>query len=277
MEELNKTQIVLLTLFITFVTSVTTGIVTVTLLEQAPPGVATTINRVVERTIEKVTPVVTKTETRVVGQEDEIIRTASLNKSAIVRIVLLGDGLVSNASSSLASVVLADAEPVNKEIGTGFLVSSDGLVATSYSLIPDQTVNYGVYVGEKKHTASVVYHNKGEGLVLLRIDSDKTTKFFVPQFISKPVRLGQTVVVLGRDLSRYTVSVGLVSSLKEATSSTLPSFKTTVRADDTNIGGPLLSSDGLVVGLSLEAGNALPIELIRSRISASATTTRSGN
>jgi S1-C subfamily serine protease len=277
MEDLNKTQIVLLTLFITFVTSVTTGIVTVTLLEQAPPGVTQTINRVVERTIEKVTPVVTKTETRVVGQEDEIIRTASLNKSAIVRIVHLSDSITSSASSSLAAVVLADTDPVSKEIGTGFLVSADGLVATAYSLIPDLSINYGVYVGEKKYTASVVHYNKGDGLVLLKIDNDKSAKFFVPQFITKPVRLGQTVVVLGRDLSRYTVSVGLVSSLKDATSSTLPSFKTTVRSDDTNIGGPLLASDGSVAGLNLEAGNALPIELIRSRLTLNATSTKTAN
>src|SRR3989338_10938680 len=84
-EKLNKTQIILLTLLTSFVTSIATGIVTVTLLEQAPPVVTQTINRVVESTIEKVIPsqgtsVVTK-ETTVVVKEDDLIAKSIENDS----------------------------------------------------------------------------------------------------------------------------------------------------------------------------------------------------
>ncbi|MDO8493488.1 MAG: serine protease [bacterium] len=274
MEELNKTQIVLLTLFITFVTSVTTGIVTVTLLQQAPQGVTQTINRVVEHTIEKITPVTTRTETRVVGQEDEIIKTASLIKPAIVRITSSVSTAVASTSDEQLAGILVATNLSDNEVGTGFLVSSDGLVATAYSVIPDHNISYGVFVGDKKYQANVIIHNKNEGLAILKIEHDKATKFVAPQFASKPVTLGQTIIVLGRDLDRYTVSVGLVASLKEATLSSLPIFKTTVRSDNTNIGGPLLSSTGQVVGLNLENGNALPIELIKSGM---ASTTRATN
>lgn len=287
MEDLNKTQVVLLTLFITFVTSVTTGIVTVTLLQQAPPGVTQTINRVVERTIEKVTPVKTEVkETRVlVAQEDEIIKTVALAKPAIVRIVLLngiasadnnsGDVASATSSSNLAGVILAETNPpLGKEVGTGFLISSDGLVVTAYSVIPDRDIKYGVYVEDKKYTAEVVAYNRSEGLAILKIDHDKTTKFFAPQFLSKPLRLGQTVIVLGRDLERYTVSVGLLSSLREATQSLSPSFKTTVKSDVTNIGGPLLNSEGIVIGLNLEVGNSVPIDIIKSQLESIASTSK---
>src|SRR3989338_10370670 len=52
MENLTKTQLVLLVLLISFITSLVTGIVSVTLVNQAPAQITQTINRV----IEKVTP-----------------------------------------------------------------------------------------------------------------------------------------------------------------------------------------------------------------------------
>jgi len=288
-EELNKTQIILLTLFITFVTAVTTGIVAVTLLQQAPPAVTQTINRVVEKTIEKVTPIKTEIkETRVVlDQEDAIIKTAAAAKPTIVRIVLPEDFVIANADAGVeandalqniqAAVVNSGDANREREIGTGFLVSSDGMVATAYPVIPDQNVKYGVFVGDKKYVASVLVHSRNDGLTLLKINNDGNLKFSTTQIASKPVVLGQTVIVLGRDLSRYTISVGLVSSLREAVGSSLPVFKTTVKPDDTNIGGPLLDSGGSVIGLNLSGGNSVPIELVKQRLNSSNGTTTKSN
>ncbi len=276
MEELNKTQVVLLTLFITFVTSVTTGIVTVTLLQQAPPAITQTINRVVEHTIQTVTPAPKTEVTKVIiGQEDQIIKTAALAKPSIVRIVLPVDSSAVSAATSSNMAALASIDPSKfNEVATGFLVSADGLVATSLDKIPDETINYNVFVGDKMYNALLVVSDKNDGLALLKIDHDKNTKFVVPQFLADPLMLGQTIIVLGRDLARYTVSVGLVSSIRDTSASASPSFKTTVKIDDTNIGGPLFTSDGLVAGMNLEGGNSLPIDLIRSHLTGNSSTTK---
>src|ERR1043166_8139095 len=49
-EKLTKSQIVLLTLLVSFMTSIATGILTVPLLQQAPPEITKTVNREVDHT-----------------------------------------------------------------------------------------------------------------------------------------------------------------------------------------------------------------------------------
>ena len=68
LEQIKRTQIVLLTLFVSFITSIATGIVTVTLLDQAPTDVTRTIDRVVEKTVERVV----RGETKIVERIREI-------------------------------------------------------------------------------------------------------------------------------------------------------------------------------------------------------------
>src|SRR6185295_13668801 len=97
MEDLNKQQLILLTLLISFVTSIATGIITFTLLQEAPVEVTQTINRVVERTIEKVAPAEGQPEktvtTVVVNEEDRVLDSISKNEKSIVRLkTLAADG-----------------------------------------------------------------------------------------------------------------------------------------------------------------------------------------
>lgn len=53
-EDLSKSQLLLLMVLVNFVTSIATGVLTVSLLDQAPPTVTRTINQIVERTVETV-------------------------------------------------------------------------------------------------------------------------------------------------------------------------------------------------------------------------------
>ena len=93
-EHLSKHQIVLLAFLVSFVSSIVTGIVTVTLLGQAQTGVTKTINQIVERTVQTVVPATqgaaatTVTQKTVVVKDDDLTAQsiASVQKS-IVRIV----------------------------------------------------------------------------------------------------------------------------------------------------------------------------------------------
>src|SRR3989338_3511789 len=65
LEQLTKTQMILLAVLLSFVTSIATGIVTVTLVDKAPTDVTRTIQKDVEKTVERVVPGETKIVERI--------------------------------------------------------------------------------------------------------------------------------------------------------------------------------------------------------------------
>lgn len=78
-EDLSKSQLLLLMVLVNFVTSIATGVLTVSLLDQTPPTVTRTINQLVERTVETVgvqgtIPIVVEPTkpTPVISEEDKL-------------------------------------------------------------------------------------------------------------------------------------------------------------------------------------------------------------
>lgn len=87
-EELSKGQLLLLTILVNFVMSVATGIVTVSLLDQASPNITQTVNRIVEQTVQTVAPsspiaaIVAPAPTKAQPTEQDQIESAIANLSA---------------------------------------------------------------------------------------------------------------------------------------------------------------------------------------------------
>ena len=121
-EELNKTQLILLALLVSFVTSIATGIVTVALMEQAPPGVTRTINQVVEKTIEIIQP----------GEETIIVHETVIRESELIR---------SAVQKNLTGLVVfyiteeAESDKSRRDIGSGFLVTPDGMAVIGADIL----------------------------------------------------------------------------------------------------------------------------------------------
>jgi hypothetical protein len=90
-EELSKSQLLLLMLLVNFITSIATGVLTISLLDQAPATVTQTVNQIVDHTIETVatgtplaaivtpTPTITKT---VIENDDTLLQTAVADDAA---------------------------------------------------------------------------------------------------------------------------------------------------------------------------------------------------
>lgn len=141
MNDLNAQQIVLLCLLVSFVSSVATGITTVSLLEQAPKPVAQTINRVVERTIERVVDPVVESVTNVATNRpsERIVETVVVNQEDLTV------EAVEKSVKSLARIYGVDRTNKKFFIGLGAVVSSDGKILTSSTALEMSQKFYAEY------------------------------------------------------------------------------------------------------------------------------------
>lgn len=251
MEDLNKNQIVLLTLLISFVTSIATGIMTTSLLQEAPVEVTRNINRIVEKTIETVTtPSITNSgqkevTTVIVKEDDMIVSSIDKNIKSIVRI---------NEKNSISEE--------KSFYGIGLIINKDGLI-----------------VADRKSISSIIVYtatlSDGKEVVLIPQDVDKQTNFIlfkmVPSnnttiasyglvpavFSDKEVKLGQTLTSLGGEEDN-SVSVGRVVSLnvKEFGTGTstvkyISNINTDISATNLENGSPIFNLTGEIVGLKI--------------------------
>lgn len=276
LEELNKAQIILLTLLVSFMTSIATGIVTVTLLDQAPPAITQSINRVVERTIERVVPAdtqnagagSTQTETTVVIKESDLI-TESIEKNArsLVRIIKR------NGAEDGSDVV----------VGLGSFITRGGMVATDSSIILEGgTYAVRTQTGETYNTA-IQDAGAGKSTALLRVlaEEAKETEFTPVALASdlSVLKLGQTVISISGS-ERTNVSIGIISALDVSNEGEGEDQVTVVRRVNTDIGqsrllygSPLVDLFGEVIGLhtltsqggDISAGFT-PISVVRSQM-----------
>lgn len=224
LEELTKHQILLLTLLISFVTSIATGIVTVTLMDQAPAGVTNTINRVVERTVEKIVPdtrgqaasVITKETTVIVKEEDLITGSIEKGSKSIVRI----------------EMPLATDETTPKTIALGTLVSSNGYVVTDALQIAAEG-KYIIRYGANRYQAEVVIQDEDKGLAILKIilgEKDPVDKKFpILSFANmSALKLGQTLVSIS-GANRDIVSMGVISGISTIEVPVVKEVDTTIK------------------------------------------------
>jgi len=213
-KELNKTQLILLSLLITFVVSIATGIVTVSLMQKAPKSVPQTINNVIQRTIEKVTTVqvpsadsskeenVTddKKSTSLVADGNVMVSIYSADEKVVpIDTPTPNDPSTIEVSSEDATSEEIIPEP-RKALGQGIIISDVGLILVESSILSGHS-KFIVVLEETDFSVSIL-KKFNNGFTILKIiskqeiddlkieDSDSTgsidnTKQTVPQTIPK--------------------------------------------------------------------------------------------
>jgi len=222
MENLTKHQLILVALLISFVTSIATGIVTVSLMDQAPKAVIQTINRVVERTVERVVTEPPKKgsavvkETIVVKEEDKIIEAIEKNAKSMVRIYK------TDLSQSAEN-------PLKSFVGIGVVISKDGDIATDGAIISSSS-SYSVVLNDaKEYDAKPIPSETKSAIEFLKIVPKVGEGLSLTPAVladSDTLKLGQTVISLGGKL-RNSVSIGVITSFIESSDSNFENTTTT--------------------------------------------------
>jgi S1-C subfamily serine protease len=272
MENLNKNQLILLVLLITFVTSIATGIMTVSLLQQAPLEVTRTINSVVEKTIQQVTPTV-------VGN---IIAPQNQTKEVTTVVVNQDDAVTSSISKNLKSIVRIDETDVNGYVslyGIGVIMSDTGVIATSQKSIASDSIYSAKFSDGAEWKLVPLGLNISTTGMFFKVNlPPKTVYTFYPAEVSvADLQLGQTVIGLGGE-STNSVAVGRVVSLDmkdqgvgTTTTKYINSIETDISFKNILDGSPFFNLSGDLVGLKLsQTGNGIfsPIATISKDLNA---------
>ncbi len=275
MEELNKQQLILLVLLVSFVTSIATGIITVALLAEAPPEVPQTVNRIIERTIERVVPDEAK--------KDEPAKIETITKEVTVTVKEddLFTAAVEKNIGKIAKVFPAGMATGTKHMTIATLLSKDGVLITDRgSLIVDGAFleKYIVVFPDGVSADAIVLGRENykdtnpEQIAFLKITPPENAPLPVGWSGTLDPKLGQTIAVIGGASGDEALKAS-ISRLNRETSgegtssvTTIVSAETTPTVSNLYRGSPVFNLDGSIVGFIVrreEEGNVvLPIRRV---------------
>lgn len=242
-KDLNKTQLIWLAVLLSFIVSIATGIVTVTLMQQAPTGVTQTINRVVQQTIEKVVPDYTPGTTQtVIIKEDDLVADAVNTVRANTAILLMDKdtALPINEAYALSNTVFLVGDATIDPLKTYTLqIGSQAVAVKSISISP-------------------------LGFALLSAPGAAAIKSLRPIPFAKEsnIKAGQTAVIV----SRKTVAKGILQSVQKGEAVGDVSWNRVFIDPEplsNSIGSLVVNLDGAIIGLvaaKADAGTAIVSE-----------------
>jgi S1-C subfamily serine protease len=196
--------------------------------------------------------------------------------------------VVSESSDSVVGIGIAGGtNAADRVIGSGFVVSSNGLIVTNQHVVSGgEAEDFFVVIGEESDPIQVekIFRDEVNDIALLKLP--KTDLKVLPLGDSTNIKVGQTAIAIGNPLGSLsnTVTVGSISALNRevelsddyyrfSSRTHFDVIQTDAAINPGNSGGPLLNSNGEVVGVNFAtvsgADNlsfALPINLVKQRI-----------
>lgn len=181
--------------------------------------------------------------------------------------------------------VPGSSQDIQQNIGSGFVVSADGMIITNKHVVADTSATYQVITSdEKKYAVENIYRDPLNDLAILKINATGLHALHLGD--SAHLKLGQTAIAIGTPLGEFTntVTTGIISGLGRGITAGSPYEGYVERLDGViqtdaaispgNSGGPLLNSKAQVVGVNTAVsssgqniGFAIPSNIVTELIS----------
>ncbi|MEX1052431.1 MAG: trypsin-like peptidase domain-containing protein [Patescibacteria group bacterium] len=227
----------------------------------------------------------------------------SANESAIVNIiekaipsvVTIGINKTTNTGSRIQidpfnpfnpfETIPGEETQIQQNIGSGFIISSDGLIITNRHVVGDTEATYTVFTHDRKeHNVVSIFRDPLNDLAILKINAKNLKPLVIGD--SNTLKLGQTTIAIGTPLGEFTntVTTGIISGLGRGITAGSPFeghvekldnvIQTDAAISQGNSGGPLLNSVGQVIGINTalategqNIGFAIPSNVISELVS----------
>ena len=175
-------------------------------------------------------------------------------------------------------------EKVEQDIGSGFILTADGLIVTNKHVVSETGAKYRVFTkDDKTYDVDKIYRDPSNDLAILKISTSGLTP--VEMGDSSKLKVGQMAIAIGTALGEFrnTVTTGVVSGLGRGITAGSPFeglaekldnvIQTSAAINPGNSGGPLLNSSGQAIGINVAVaqgsqniGFALPINVVKDAL-----------
>ena len=193
---------------------------------------------------------ITKKETIIVNEESATVGVVEKDSGSVVAVSI---------SKNITDVFTLDQQNVQKDIGTGFVISKDGLIVTNKHVVADMEAEYKVIIGKDQVVnVTKIYRDPVNDLAILKVDKNDLTPIEMGD--SDQIKVGQMVIAIGTALGEFrsTVTKGIISGLGRGVtaatggSSDSEKLENVIQTDAAinpgNSGGPLLNSWDRLLG-----------------------------
>ncbi len=230
---------------------------------------------------------VVQTKMEIVDEETVVTRVVESATESVVTVAISKD-IINNSLDVFrqmfgVSQEKAETTNIERDIGTGFIISEDGLIVTNKHVVSEVGAKYKVVIG-KDETVEVVniYRDPINDLAIIKVN--KTGLKPVEMGDSSKLKVGQTVIAIGTALGEFrsTVTKGVISGLGRGITAggfgvVMEKLEDVIQVDAAinsgNSGGPLFDSSGRVIGVNVAVsqggqniGFALPINLVKQSV-----------